>query len=155
MRRSSDSWLNATQVLKVAGINKIQRAIIIEREILIGEHEKMQGGYGKCQGIWICFERGVELCRQYGVEKQLQPLLEYDIGQDEVSKAERAVGTPMKTEVMAMARRRSCHWPGMAKSWSKSWSGPQNNTALAITTKFHSWSFSTAKCSIRGRERGP
>lgn len=52
MRRQSDSYMNATQILKVAGIEKGRRTKILEREILIGEHEKIQGGYGKYQGTW-------------------------------------------------------------------------------------------------------
>jgi regulatory protein SWI6 len=47
MRRRSDSWLNATQILKVAGVDKGKRTKVLEREILPGEHEKVQGGYGK------------------------------------------------------------------------------------------------------------
>ena len=43
MRRRSDSYLNATQILKVAGIDKGRRTKILEREILNGEHEKVQG----------------------------------------------------------------------------------------------------------------
>ena len=52
MRRQSDSWINATHVLKVAGIEKGKRTKILEREIHHGEHEKIQGGYGKYQGTW-------------------------------------------------------------------------------------------------------
>ena len=52
MRRRYDSYLNATQILKVAGIDKGRRTKILEREILQGEHEKVQGGYGKYQGTW-------------------------------------------------------------------------------------------------------
>jgi hypothetical protein len=52
MRRSADSYMNATQILKVAGIEKGRRTRILEREVLIGEHEKVQGGYGKYQGTW-------------------------------------------------------------------------------------------------------
>jgi len=52
MRRRSDSYLNATQILKVAGIDKGRRTKILEKEILSGEHEKVQGGYGKYQGTW-------------------------------------------------------------------------------------------------------
>lgn len=33
----------------------------------MGEYEKVQGGYGKYQGIWIFFECGFEVCCQYGV----------------------------------------------------------------------------------------
>lgn len=52
MRRTHDSFLNATQILKVAGIDKGKRTKILEREVLIGPHEKVQGGYGKYQGTW-------------------------------------------------------------------------------------------------------
>lgn len=54
MRRRADSWLNATQILKVAGFDKPQRTRILEREVQKGEHEKVQGGYGKYQGQSLC-----------------------------------------------------------------------------------------------------
>jgi hypothetical protein len=56
MRRRSDAWLNATQILKVANFDKPQRTRILEREIQKGEHEKVQGGYGKYQGT-VCDHR--------------------------------------------------------------------------------------------------
>jgi len=34
MRRRSDSWLNATQILKVAEIDKGKRTKVLEKEIL-------------------------------------------------------------------------------------------------------------------------
>ncbi|CAJ0760718.1 5184_t:CDS:2, partial [Entrophospora sp. SA101] len=77
MRRCPDSYLNATQILKVAGMDKSKRAKIIEKEILTGIHEKVQGGYGKYQGTWIPFERGKELATKYGVLEILRPLFEY------------------------------------------------------------------------------
>ncbi|CCJ28718.1 unnamed protein product, partial [Pneumocystis jirovecii] len=49
MRRYSDSYINATQILKVADFDKPQRTRILEREVQKGEHEKVQGGYGKYQ----------------------------------------------------------------------------------------------------------
>lgn len=52
MRRRGDGYINATQVLKIAGIEKAKRTKILEKEILTGEHEKVQGGYGKYQGTW-------------------------------------------------------------------------------------------------------
>lgn len=52
MRRQKDSYMNATQILKVANIDKGKRTKILEKEVLIGEHEKVQGGYGKYQGTW-------------------------------------------------------------------------------------------------------
>ena len=108
MRRRNDSWLNATQILKVAGIDKGKRTKVLEKEILAGEHEKVQGGYGKYQGTWIKYRRGVEFCRQYGVEELLRPLLEYDMGQDGLTAAGHGnVETPTKEQAMAAQRKRN------------------------------------------------
>lgn len=107
MRRRSDSYLNATQILKVADFDKPQRTRILEREVQIGKHEKIQGGYGKYQGIytgytyslllrvgepyqnmycfigtWVPFERGVELAKQYNVDHLLKPLLDFVPGSE-------------------------------------------------------------------------
>jgi hypothetical protein len=43
MRRTKDSFMNATQILKVAGLNKTQRTRVIEREVLLdSRHERVQ-----------------------------------------------------------------------------------------------------------------
>ncbi|CEP16951.1 hypothetical protein [Parasitella parasitica] len=78
MRRRTDSYMNATQILKVASIDKGKRTKILEKEILTGEHEKVQGGYGKYQGTWIPCERSKELASKYGVYDQLAPLLDFE-----------------------------------------------------------------------------
>jgi regulatory protein SWI6 len=106
MRRRNDSWLNATQILKVAGIEKGKRTKVLEKEILIGEHEKVQGGYGKYQGTWIKFDRGLEFCRQYGVEEMLRPLLTYDMGQNGGVAGHGGMDTPTKEQAMAAQRKR-------------------------------------------------
>jgi regulatory protein SWI6 len=106
MRRRNDSCLNATQILKVAGVDKGKRTKILEKEIQTGEHEKVQGGYGKYQGTWIKFERGVEVCRQYGVEQLLRPLLTYDMGQDGGVAGRGDFNTPTKEQAMAAQRKR-------------------------------------------------
>ncbi|GAA5855301.1 hypothetical protein JCM8547_009023 [Rhodosporidiobolus lusitaniae] len=77
MRRRVDSWLNATQILKVAGVDKGKRTKILEKDIAQGIHEKVQGGYGRYQGTWIPFERAVELANAYGVSHLLAPLFDY------------------------------------------------------------------------------
>jgi len=104
MRRRSDGWLNATQILKVAGVDKGKRTKVLEKEILTGEHEKVQGGYGKYQGTWINYRRGREFCRQYGVEDLLRPLLDYDIAAD--GNAGQGIETPTKEQAMAANRKR-------------------------------------------------
>ncbi|KAG8746220.1 transcriptional regulator swi6 [Ceratobasidium sp. 414] len=80
MRRRTDSFVNATQILKVAGIDKGRRTKILEKEILPGKHEIVQGGYGKYQGTWqvtIPLERGRDVAAQYGVAALLGPLFDY------------------------------------------------------------------------------
>ncbi|CCO30062.1 Cell division cycle-related protein res2/pct1 [Rhizoctonia solani AG-1 IB] len=77
MRRRSDSWLNATQILKVAGLDKPQRTRVLEREVQKGEHEKVQGGYGKYQGTWVPLDRGLHLAQQYHVETLLRAIIDF------------------------------------------------------------------------------
>ena len=105
MRRRSDSWLNATQILKVAAVDKGKRTKILEKEIHQGEHEKVQGGYGKYQGTWISYDRGRQFCRQYGVEDILKPLLEYDLANDGTGN-KGTLDTPTKEQAMAANRKR-------------------------------------------------
>jgi regulatory protein SWI6 len=104
MRRRSDGWLNATQILKVAGVDKGKRTKVLEKEILVGEHEKVQGGYGKYQGTWISYKRGRQFCRQYGVEEILRPLLDYDVAAD--GSGGQGQDTPTKEQAMAANRKR-------------------------------------------------
>lgn len=104
MKRRSDSWLNATQILKVAGVLKAKRTKTLEKEIAAGEHEKVQGGYGKYQGTWVNYQRGVELCREYQVEELLRPLLEYDM--DDGNSRRTSLETPTKEQAMAAQRKR-------------------------------------------------
>ena len=66
MRRKIDSWMNATQILKVADFDKPQRTRILEREVQKGTHEKVQGGYGKYQGIHPMISRRLTLYRDLG-----------------------------------------------------------------------------------------
>jgi len=106
MRRRTDGWLNATQILKVAGVEKGKRTKVLEKEILTGEHEKVQGGYGKYQGTWISYDRGREFCKQYGVEDSLLPLLEYDTANDGANTSGRPQETPTKEQAMAANRKR-------------------------------------------------
>ncbi|KAI1612819.1 regulatory protein SWI6 [Exophiala viscosa] len=105
MRRRADSWLNATQILKVAGVDKGKRTKVLEKEIT-GEHEKVQGGYGKYQGTWVNYQRGREFARQYGVEQHLLPLFEYDITSDGMPGMGQGMETPTKEQAMAAQRKR-------------------------------------------------
>ena len=106
MKRRVDSWMNATQILKLAGVDKGKRTKVLEKEILTGEHEKVQGGYGKYQGTWISYARAIEFARGYGVLDLLRPLLDYDQGQDGAA-AGSDLNTPTKEQAMAAQRKRN------------------------------------------------
>lgn len=100
MRRKSDGWVNATQILKVAGVDKGKRTKILDKEVLIGEHEKIQGGYGKYQGTWIPYSRGIQLAKTYGVSDILGPLFDFVF-----PAAGDIDNTPTKEQVMASMKR--------------------------------------------------
>ncbi|KAJ7035608.1 transcription regulator HTH, apses-type DNA-binding domain-containing protein [Mycena alexandri] len=78
MKRRSDSWLNATQILKLAGFDQQERDRILEAEVQTGEHEQVREGYSKFQGTWVPLERGVSLAKQYNCEELLRPLIEFE-----------------------------------------------------------------------------
>ncbi|KAJ7504181.1 transcription regulator HTH, apses-type DNA-binding domain-containing protein [Mycena galericulata] len=61
MRRRSDLWMNANQILQVAGFDKHQRALILEHAVQKGEHENVQEGYIRHRGTWIPLERALDL----------------------------------------------------------------------------------------------
>ncbi|KUI61590.1 Start control protein cdc10 [Cytospora mali] len=135
MRRRDDSCLNATQILKVAGLDKGKRTKILEKEIQTGEHEKVQGGYGKYQGTWISFDRGVQVCRQYGVEDVLRPLLTYDMGEDGALPGRGDINTPTKEQAMAAQRKRL-------------YSQPMNNRSNSVSGTFFKNISSTASNAV-------
>ncbi|KAF8634582.1 hypothetical protein AX17_004171 [Amanita inopinata Kibby_2008] len=115
MRRRNDSYVNATQILKVAGVDKGRRTKILEKEILPGKHEIVQGGYGKYQGTWIPLERGREIALQYGVAPLLTPLFEF-------TPSTNALGTlPVTTSAGAASPRP----PSASSSYSNI--GPSTN----------------------------
>jgi hypothetical protein len=84
MRRKEDSWLNAGQILRVAGLTDHDRlkAIRALRAAMPGEFETVNGGNPLYQGTWVPYESGRELARQFGVEQILLPLLEYEYSSD-------------------------------------------------------------------------
>lgn len=109
MRRRKDDWLNATQILKVAGFDKPQRTRILEREVQKGEHEKVQGGYGKYQGTWIPFSRGLELATQYEVADIMDPILSYRQGSESPPPAPKhtTAASRLPKQMMIRAPRKS------------------------------------------------
>jgi hypothetical protein len=77
MMRRSDSFINATHILKVADHDKPARTRILEREVQKGIHEKVQGGYGKYQGTWIPLADGRLLAERNGVLDKMRPMFDF------------------------------------------------------------------------------
>ena len=75
MRRLHDNYVNATQVLRAAGLAKPQRTKILEKDISRMKHEKVQGGYAGFQGTWIPEEEALSIAIEYGLEDQITELL--------------------------------------------------------------------------------
>jgi regulatory protein SWI6 len=99
MRRRNDSSFNATQILKVAGVDKARRTKILEKEVHTGVHEKVQGGYGKFQGTWIPYDRAVALAQQYGVYDDLKPLFLFNVSTTDANE------TPTKEQAIAQKKK--------------------------------------------------
>ncbi|KAI9029786.1 hypothetical protein CLU79DRAFT_480672 [Phycomyces nitens] len=118
MRRRADSYMNATQILKVAGIEKGKRTKILEREVLSGEHEKVQGGYGKYQGTWIPCIKGRELAERYNVMNLLAPLFDFDISL--LTNENEEDQLPTKEQAIAAQRRKQYVDPRQSNTQSSS-----------------------------------
>ncbi|DAA75111.1 TPA_exp: Uncharacterized protein A8136_2209 [Trichophyton benhamiae CBS 112371] len=80
MRRRVDDWVNATHILKAAGLDKPSRTRILERDVQRGVHEKIQGGYGKYQGTWIPLAEARALADKNNVLDKLRPLFDFMTG---------------------------------------------------------------------------
>lgn len=78
MRRKSDSWINATHILKIAKFPKARRTRILEKDVQTGIHEKVQGGYGKYQGTYVPLNLGAEIAKTFGVFDILRPIFEFE-----------------------------------------------------------------------------
>ncbi|KAJ3415613.1 transcriptional regulator swi6 [Chytridiales sp. JEL 0842] len=76
MRRISDSYLNANQILRLAGLNKAKQTNILEKDVLTGHHENISSGFEEYQGTWIPMESGRQLARRFNVETILLPILD-------------------------------------------------------------------------------
>lgn len=79
MRRCKDDWVNATQILKLCNFPKAKRTKILEKGVQQGQHEKVQGGYGRFQGTWIPLQDARRLATEYGITAEMVPVLYIDL----------------------------------------------------------------------------
>ncbi|KAL3422199.1 start control protein Cdc10 [Phlyctema vagabunda] len=78
MRRCEDAWLNATQILRVAGLDISQRHEVLRDSLWSSDYKQIHG-VQKYQGTWIPFERGLKLCQEYKLDELLGTLLVSDL----------------------------------------------------------------------------
>ncbi|KAH3665423.1 hypothetical protein OGAPHI_003607 [Ogataea philodendri] len=83
MRRCDDDWVNATQILKIAGFGKAQRTRLLEREVHQFKHQKIQGGYGRFQGTWVPLDFARELAESHKIPRENAKVLYYDPQKDQ------------------------------------------------------------------------
>ncbi|RKP00813.1 hypothetical protein CXG81DRAFT_3761, partial [Caulochytrium protostelioides] len=76
MRRQADAYINATQILRAAGLAKPQRTKILERDVAQGVHDKVQGGYAGFQGTWIPLGDARLLAAHHRLDHLLVPLFD-------------------------------------------------------------------------------
>ena len=94
MIRKSDGFVNATQILRAAGLPKPARTKVLEKEVSRGVHEKVQGGYAGSQGTWIPLDSAIALAQQYHVYEDCAVLFHYDMS----SGAAEAASPPLKAK---------------------------------------------------------
>jgi hypothetical protein len=94
MIRKGDSYVNATQILRAAGLPKPARTKVLEKEVSRGLHEKVQGGYAGSQGTWIPLDAARRLAKQYGIGEDTAPLFDYDMS----SGVAEAASPPLKVK---------------------------------------------------------
>ncbi|KAG7740722.1 hypothetical protein KL923_001363 [Ogataea haglerorum] len=82
MRRCEDDWVNATQILKIAGFGKAQRTRLLEKEVHQFKHQKIQGGYGRFQGTWVPLDFARELAQAHKIPTENSKVLYYDREKD-------------------------------------------------------------------------
>ena len=71
--RKTDCFLNATQIITLAGKDKNERRILLDK---VKEHTKVDVKKAR-EGSWANLQHVRILCKHLGLERQLQPLLEY------------------------------------------------------------------------------
>ncbi|KAL8895803.1 MAG: hypothetical protein Q9192_003439, partial [Flavoplaca navasiana] len=81
--RRSDSWLNATEILDLAGKDKRQRKMIFR---LMKEHTKVEivraSVLGSGPSAWVCYDQGRLLCETFGLSNTLRSLLKFGRGNE-------------------------------------------------------------------------
>jgi hypothetical protein len=73
--------LNATQIVKVAGVPKSKRQKTLQQ--YRGKDNVVQGGHVTMQGVWVSYEDAQKLCADLGVSAKFRALLTVNKGRAE------------------------------------------------------------------------
>ncbi|KAF2102710.1 apses-domain-containing protein [Rhizodiscina lignyota] len=121
MRRRSDDWINATHILKVAGLDKPARTRVLEREVQKGVHEKVQGGYGKYQGTWVPLHDGRHLAERNGVLAKMLPIFDFVPGDRSPPPAPKHMTAPVQKPRAPRQSNQNHRFAGEAPAQARSY----------------------------------
>ncbi|KAJ3219169.1 hypothetical protein HDU67_002502 [Dinochytrium kinnereticum] len=127
MRRALDHFVNATQVLRAAGLPKTQRTKILERDVCPGIHEKIQGGYHMFQGTWVPLESAISLAKAHGLEEDMSPLFDFDPDPSDSSAFAAILEARKQLKLIKPAPKPKpvpARWSSTSSSWSSSEDDP-------------------------------
>ncbi|PVU95923.1 hypothetical protein BB561_001500 [Smittium simulii] len=127
MRRLSDSYINATQILKCAQYDKLHRTRFLEKEVHTGAHEKVQGGYGKYQGTWVPLDKAVDLAKRLNVYYSIKTILDFDFNTIDKSDATQNI-------IKSGTKRKKSEKLSTKSNKSKSFKIIDNNISEALAT---------------------
>ncbi|KAG7882112.1 hypothetical protein KL905_000394 [Ogataea polymorpha] len=77
MRRTQDSWVNATQLARLVSVVRPKISGSIEAQAKQGAHEIVQDAPDQLKGVWVSIERAESLCKEYDIYGVLTPLFNY------------------------------------------------------------------------------
>ncbi|KAI3405658.2 MBP1 [Candida oxycetoniae] len=140
MRRKSDSWINATHILKIAKLPKAKRTRILEKDVQTGIHEKVQGGYGKYQGTYVPLDLGATIARNYSVYDLLKPIFDFKYVEGETETPPPAPkhnhASALNVEKrQASLNRKTDSKASASRSKRQTAAAPTTTTATTATTK--------------------
>ncbi|KAG7849007.1 hypothetical protein KL941_001825 [Ogataea angusta] len=82
MRRTQDSWVNATQLARLVSVVRPKISGSLEAQAKQGAHEIVQDAPDQLKGVWVSIERAESLCKEYDIHGVLSPLFNYKTPKD-------------------------------------------------------------------------
>ncbi|KAJ3253247.1 hypothetical protein HK103_000793 [Boothiomyces macroporosus] len=76
MRRTSDDYMNASNILQAAKVPKEKRKKIIKKLCSLVPFERIEEGYYKYQGVWVPLKAAKSLAERWNVYEYIKPIFD-------------------------------------------------------------------------------